>query len=255
MRALVVTADPGDAARWDAALAERGHQTERAAPGPAAWRAFSEGRWELVVVIAHRAGDADARLLLQRIRAATLTTRPYVIAVVPLADARAFQVRLDDGADDVVLAPVEPALMRARLLAAERRGRPTLTRPATGDLVRAMQMTTPALAAPPADPAPARVVAPLSLGPAVASDRTRVQTAMNELNNAIAATSGSIETAVAALPRDPVGARNELADALDALRDVARLAERMFLAAGGAADRPRVDDPAPPRTTDRKSVV
>lgn len=119
MRVLVAEDEPATRMLLTAAITALGHECIAACDGEAAWAAFLEQTPD-VVVTDRRMPVADGLELCRRIRSQPHGQRVSILLVTAADRPEEVLAGIEAGADDYLVKPVEPFVLKVRLTAAER---------------------------------------------------------------------------------------------------------------------------------------
>ncbi len=120
---LLFDTDPQGAALLQRALVQAGHTLTLADSRPALLQALAGNSPDLVLLDLGSLGNGDIGTLLQRLRQAPGWQHVPVLAVAERSDHRPVVEALAAGADDYVLRPINPVLLKARINSAIERKR------------------------------------------------------------------------------------------------------------------------------------
>ena len=119
MKVLIVDDDLGSRLVAQAAVERLGHAWRSASDGDAAWQAWQD--FQPDVLISDRAMPGlDGLELCRRIRETERTTYTYIVLLTASDGNAEILNGLESGADDYVVKPLDPFILRARLLVARR---------------------------------------------------------------------------------------------------------------------------------------
>lgn len=120
LRVLVADRDPIVRRVIVAGLAELGHDVRASSTGAEAWRSFEEWHPELVVLDVSP-DDVDGLEVCRRIRKWDERREVFVLFLVGRDNTETLERALDAGADEFMLKPMTPEVLRARLTIVRRR--------------------------------------------------------------------------------------------------------------------------------------
>ncbi len=119
MKILVVDDDPVTQHVVTAVLANLGHTSESCHDAGAAWERFEDEGYDVVITDRDMPGESGLDLV-RRIRAHASGRHIYVILLTALDSLESAVEGMESGADDYLLKPLDPALLRLRLISAAR---------------------------------------------------------------------------------------------------------------------------------------
>jgi diguanylate cyclase (GGDEF)-like protein len=119
VRILVVADDPASQHVVRAVLENLGHTSDLCGDAAAAWARFEQEPYDVVITDRDMPGEAGLDLV-RRIRTHSDGRYTYVILITALDSLEYAVEGMESGADDYLLKPLDPALMRLRLIAAAR---------------------------------------------------------------------------------------------------------------------------------------
>jgi diguanylate cyclase (GGDEF)-like protein len=119
VRILVVDDDPVSRLVLETVLRNLGHACDLAVDAQQAWARYAEDPYDVVITDRDMPGESGLGLVL-KIRERPGGSYPYVILVTALDSLDQAVEGMESGADDYLLKPLDPALLRLRLIAAER---------------------------------------------------------------------------------------------------------------------------------------
>ncbi len=119
MRILVAEDDALSRKLLTRVLGDMGHAVTSAQDGAQAWDAFRESRFQ-VVLTDWLMPRCDGLELTRRIRAVRTGHYPWIVMLTGMDFAANYRKAMEAGVDDVLVKPLDPELLRARLAVAAR---------------------------------------------------------------------------------------------------------------------------------------
>jgi two-component system chemotaxis response regulator CheY len=119
MKVLIAEDDPGSRLLLAAAVERLDHECLTAEDGHAAAEIFAEQHPEVVITDLSMPG-LDGSELVSRIRSTPDAPYAYVVVVTAQADEDRARAAMEAGADDLVIKPLDPAVLERKLIAAQR---------------------------------------------------------------------------------------------------------------------------------------